>query len=100
MPTTEEQTVHRFSFYERVVHWLTALSFLYAALTGLALWSPRLYWIAAVFEGGETVRAWHPLGGRVLYSLSRVYVRVLGSTDAIGQGGPPLVAAGPPLCRA
>jgi formate dehydrogenase subunit gamma len=53
----------RFTFYERLVHWLAALAFLYAALTGLALWSRKLWWLAAVFGGGETVRAWHPWGG-------------------------------------
>jgi formate dehydrogenase subunit gamma len=58
-----EEKIPRFSLSERLVHWLVALSFLYAALTGLALWSPRLYWIAAVFGGGTTVRAWHPLSG-------------------------------------
>ena len=36
-----EEELERYSFYERVLHWLVALSFLYAALTGLALWSPR-----------------------------------------------------------
>jgi formate dehydrogenase subunit gamma len=61
--TATETKVTRFSVRERVVHWLVALAFLYAALTGLALWSPRLYWLAAVFGGGTTVRAWHPWGG-------------------------------------
>ena len=63
-----ETRLVRFSLAERVVHWLVALSFLYAALTGLALWSPRLFWLAAVFGGGTTVRAWHPWGG-VLFAL-------------------------------
>src|SRR5688572_31233974 len=57
--------VERFSLRERLVHWTVALTFLYAALTGLSLWSPRLYWLAAVFGGGVTVRAWHPLGGLI-----------------------------------
>ena len=55
--------VIRFTLAERLVHWLVALSFLYAAVTGLSLWSPRLYWLASVFGGGVTVRGWHPLGG-------------------------------------
>lgn len=59
----------RFSFYERVVHWTVALSFIYLMLTGLALWSPRLYWLAAVMGGGETVRAWHPWCG-VIFSAA------------------------------
>jgi formate dehydrogenase subunit gamma len=60
-----DSKIIRFSVAERVVHWLVALCFVYAALTGLALWSPRLYWLAAVFGGGTTVRAWHPWGGAI-----------------------------------
>ncbi|MEX2263609.1 MAG: formate dehydrogenase subunit gamma [Bryobacteraceae bacterium] len=55
--------IPRFSFAERAVHWLTAISFLYAALTGLALWTPHLYWLASVFGGGNAVRWGHPWGG-------------------------------------
>jgi formate dehydrogenase subunit gamma len=55
----------RFSVSERFNHWIVALSFLYAALTGLSLWSPRLYWLASIFGGGVTIRAWHPLGGLI-----------------------------------
>lgn len=55
--------VLRFSLAERVVHWLTALSFLYAALSGLALFSPNLFWLSSVFGGGEAVRRWHPWSG-------------------------------------
>jgi formate dehydrogenase subunit gamma len=58
-----EPRVTRFTANERIVHWIVALAFLYAALTGLALWSPRLYWLAAIFGGGTTARAWHPWGG-------------------------------------
>src|SRR5438132_9864539 len=65
LKTPNESRLTRFSVSERVVHWLVALSFLYAALTGLALWSPRLYWLASVFGGGETVRGWHPWGGLI-----------------------------------
>ncbi len=63
LKTPNESRLTRFSVSERVVHWLVALSFLYTALTGLALWSPRLYWLASVFGGGTTVRGWHPWGG-------------------------------------
>jgi formate dehydrogenase subunit gamma len=62
----------RFSFTERLIHWTVALSFLYAALTGLALWSPRLYWLAAVFGGGVTIRGWHPLAGLIFLAVFAV----------------------------
>jgi formate dehydrogenase subunit gamma len=60
---TNEATIERFSFRERLVHWLVALSFVYAGLSGLALWSRKMWWLAAVLGGGETIRAWHPWGG-------------------------------------
>ena len=68
MTKTKSKRIERFSFSERAVHWMAALSFLYAGLTGLALWSHRLYWLSSVFGGGTTVRAWHPWGG-IVFSL-------------------------------
>lgn len=61
-PTGE---VTRFTVAERVVHWAVALTFLYLALTGLAIWSPRLFWLSTVFGGGATIAAWHPWAGLV-----------------------------------
>jgi formate dehydrogenase subunit gamma len=59
----------RFSFAERAVHWMTAISFLYAAFTGLALWSPSAFWLSSFLGGGEAVRRWHPWGG-VVFALA------------------------------
>ena len=47
------ERLRRFSFAERATHWMAALSFLYAALTGLALWSQHLYWLSGVLGGGR-----------------------------------------------
>ena len=63
------QKLVRFSFAERATHWVAALSFLYAAFSGLALWSPHLFWLSSVLGGGETVRRWHPWGG-VLFGVA------------------------------
>ncbi len=64
MPLNKDtEKIPRFSWTERAIHWMAALSFLYAALTGLALWTPHLFWLATVFGGGETVRWGHPWGG-------------------------------------
>ncbi|MEZ5392134.1 MAG: formate dehydrogenase subunit gamma [Bryobacterales bacterium] len=59
------RSLARFSFAERAAHWMAAISFIYAALTGLSLWSTHLYWLAAVLGGGPTVRWGHPWGGIV-----------------------------------
>ena len=48
---TAVRRVLRFSVAERAVHWMTAFSFLYAALTGLALWSPSFFWLSSFFGG-------------------------------------------------
>ncbi len=69
MSTTSPSRIQRFSFAERAVHWLAAGSFFYAALSGLSLWTPQLYWLATVFGGGEATRRWHPWGG-VVFGLA------------------------------
>jgi formate dehydrogenase subunit gamma len=61
--------IRRFTFVERVVHWVVGLSFLFLLLTGLAFSHPRLYWLTAVVGGGPTARILHPWIG-VLFALS------------------------------
>lgn len=51
----------RYNMIERTVHWITALTYTYVLLTGLAFYSPHLYWIAAVLGGAPTSRFWHPV---------------------------------------
>ncbi|MEZ5351901.1 MAG: formate dehydrogenase subunit gamma [Bryobacteraceae bacterium] len=67
--------IARFDFAERANHWMSAILFLYLALTGLALWSRKLYWLAAVFGGGSVVRAIHPIAG-ALFALSLTFMFV------------------------
>ena len=50
----------RYTLLERAVHWLSALTYMYVLATGLAFYSPHLYWIAALLGGGPTSRYWHP----------------------------------------
>ncbi len=57
--------IPRFDFVERAVHWMTAISFLFAALSGLGMWSHKLFWLTAVIGGGSTARFLHPWGGTV-----------------------------------
>src|ERR1700733_7820758 len=64
-----EETIVRYPFFERINHWLGALSFIYLLTTGLAFWSPYLYWLAAVVGGGPAARFCHPWFG-VLFTLS------------------------------
>jgi len=50
----------RYTLLERAIHWLAALTYMYVLATGLAFYSPHLYWIAALLGGGPTSRFWHP----------------------------------------
>jgi formate dehydrogenase subunit gamma len=64
-----EGTIIRYTLSERVNHWIGALSYIYLLITGLAFWSPYLYWLAAVVGGGAAARAWHPWFG-LIFTLS------------------------------
>lgn len=72
---TTEPLIERFTLAERITHWLVAAAFVYTALTGLSLWSPRLYWLAAVLGGGSTVAAWHPWAGVIFAALFATMMR-------------------------
>jgi formate dehydrogenase subunit gamma len=52
--------ISRYSLTERVIHWIAALTYAYVLLTGLAFYSPHLYWIATILGGPATSRFWHP----------------------------------------
>ncbi|MGA7553024.1 MAG: hypothetical protein WBW54_04740, partial [Candidatus Acidiferrales bacterium] len=55
-----EDMVPRYTFAERANHWIGALAYIYLLITGLAFWSPYLFWLALVVVGGPTARFWHP----------------------------------------
>jgi formate dehydrogenase subunit gamma len=67
--------IKRYSMAERVVHWISALTYLYGLTTGLAFYSPHLYWIAMVLGGGPTSRFWHPVVGLVFIATLAVMLR-------------------------
>lgn len=55
--------IERYTFHERVCHWTTALAYVYCLSTGLAFYTPHLFWIAVALGGGPTSRFWHPIIG-------------------------------------
>ena len=57
--------VLRYSFHERFIHWMAGLSYIYLLLTGLAFWSPWLFWLAVLFGGGTIARELHPWIGLI-----------------------------------
>lgn len=53
----------RYTSGVRTNHWLVALSFVLAALSGLALFHPALFWLGNLFGGGPWTRILHPFIG-------------------------------------
>jgi formate dehydrogenase subunit gamma len=50
----------------RINHWITAGCFVLLLLSGLAMFHPMLFWLSALFGGGQWTRAIHPWIGVVL----------------------------------
>ncbi|MBZ5500625.1 MAG: formate dehydrogenase subunit gamma [Acidobacteriia bacterium] len=66
--------VLRYSFHERLVHWMAGISYVYLLLTGLAFWSPWLFWIAAALGGAAVSSQLHPWAGLVfVLAVVRMY---------------------------
>ena len=60
--------IERYNANERTIHWITALSFILLALSGLALFHPAMFWLSALFGGGQWMRILHPFIGLVMFS--------------------------------
>src|SRR5262245_38595410 len=56
----------RYSSGERVNHWVVAACFLLAALSGLAMFHPALFWLSGLFGGGTWTRILHPFLGLLM----------------------------------
>lgn len=56
----------RYSDGERMTHWVVAISFVLAALSGLAFFHPSMFFFANLFGGGSWTRILHPLIGLVM----------------------------------
>ena len=86
-PTTaSEEQVQRYSYAERAYHWINAFSYTYLLLTGLALFTPLLYWLGYVLGGNSTTRFWHPWVGLVFaYTIVWMHRKWKGDMASIPQ---------------
>jgi len=65
----------RYAFHERAWHWVVGFSYIYLLLTGLAFWTPWLFWIAILLGGGQVSRMLHPWFGLIFaVGVSAMYV--------------------------
>jgi formate dehydrogenase subunit gamma len=59
------ERIVRYNLRERLVHAAAGITYVYLLLTGLAFWTPALYWLAIVLGGGYLSRLLHPWIGLV-----------------------------------
>lgn len=72
--------VLRYTLKERLVHWVAAGSYLYLLATGLAFWSPWMFWLAVVLGGGQVSRMLHPWAG-LIFVASVIYMYAMWSNQ-------------------
>ena len=65
-PPVEAPPVSRYTTAARINHWITAVSLILLAISGLALFHPSLYFFTGLFGGGQWTRILHPWIGVVL----------------------------------
>ena len=68
--------VLRYTFHERATHWVAAFSYIYLLITGLAFWSPWLFWLALLLGGAQLSRILHPWAG-LLFSAAIIGMLVM-----------------------
>jgi formate dehydrogenase subunit gamma len=62
-------TILRYPPRERINHWLVAILFILAALSGGAIFHPALFWFSVFFGGGPWTRILHPFIGLTMLIL-------------------------------
>ena len=62
---TEPVEVRRYATHTRINHWFTAILIILLILSGFALFSPGLFFLTAIFGGGQNARFLHPILGVV-----------------------------------
>ena len=72
--------VVRYTLKERMCHWISGVSYLYLLFTGMALFTPYMYWIAYVLGGGPTIRFWHPWAG-LIFTASVLWMQNMWGAD-------------------
>jgi formate dehydrogenase subunit gamma len=77
--------VLRYAFHERLTHWVAAFSYIYLLLTGLAFWSPWLFWVAVILGGAPVSRMLHPWIGLIfiagVFQMYAMWASQMGFTE-------------------
>ncbi|HEX4585506.1 MAG TPA: formate dehydrogenase subunit gamma [Burkholderiaceae bacterium] len=73
----ETRYVQRYSDADRMNHWALVILFFCAALSGLSMFHPSLFFLSTLFGGGPWTRILHPfIGVLVFLSFGGMYLRL------------------------
>jgi formate dehydrogenase subunit gamma len=61
------KVLRRYTEGERMTHWVVAITFVLAALSGLAFFHPSLFFFSHLFGGGPWTRILHPIIGLLMF---------------------------------
>jgi formate dehydrogenase subunit gamma len=61
------RTLRRYTDGERMTHWVVAIGFVLAGLSGLAFFHPSLFFLTNLFGGGPWTRILHPFIGLLMF---------------------------------
>ncbi len=67
MKHNDPNLIVRYTPNERTNHWITAITFVLLALSGLSMFHPSMFWLSALFGGGQWTRILHPFVGLVMF---------------------------------
>ena len=64
---SQQSMIDRYTSGELILHWVTALTFLLLAASGLAFFHPSMFWLTGLLGGGTWARILHPFIGVVMF---------------------------------
>jgi formate dehydrogenase subunit gamma len=75
-----KELLQRFTYLERIVHWVVGATFVALLLTGLAFAYPSFFWLTTLVGGGPAARVMHPWIGSV-FGVGMVFMLALWIRD-------------------
>jgi formate dehydrogenase subunit gamma len=64
---SQQSMIDRYTSGERILHWVTAITFFLLAASGLAFFHPSMFWLTNLLGGGTWARILHPFIGVVMF---------------------------------
>lgn len=71
-------TLDRYRGHVRLNHWVTAITLILLAISGMALFHPSLFFLTGLFGGGSMTRMLHPwIGVVLLVSFALMFIQLV-----------------------